>query len=246
MTRRIVTRNRPSEIPLQTSPNRTSRQNVIYPQFPRIRKRPLQVFKSHDDDGKILAGPHLHPSAKRRIASDGAIQSSNLLRTPSQVPSQSHHLIIPTSSPPASGVSSPRRRQVSEIDLTANTFNNDLDGEQTFKVVREFRSVHTLPSNIKVIMQAALEFIIKYLHFDNPLPDVKEILELIADPWANGCRVTRIFQDQPAEAPLKSVLSRTRFLSAFTFKAKAPELFKLKNLPVKEVKKRVDYLLEDD
>ncbi|KAI5801732.1 hypothetical protein DFH27DRAFT_525346 [Peziza echinospora] len=92
--------------------------------------------------------------------------------------------------------------------------------------------ISSLPSNVKMITQAASEFIIEYIHFDNPLPDVRRILELIADAWAHGCRVTGIFHDQPPEAhvsltptiPLKSVSSRTRSLSVFTFKNIAPKL----------------------
>ncbi|KAI5792985.1 hypothetical protein DFH27DRAFT_613339 [Peziza echinospora] len=190
MTGRIVTRNPPSEIPPQTSPNTTLRQNVISPQPPRIRKRPSQVFESHDDGAQIPPAPYLQQSAKRRVASGGTI-SSNALRTLLRVPLQSRHLNIPTLSPPASGDFSPLGRRVSKIHLTADGFNDDSDGERTIKVVRE--------------------------------------------SWS----------DQPAEGHLERVLSRTQSLSVFTFKTIALELLKFKDLPVEEVKKRVEYLLED-
>ncbi|KAI5781125.1 hypothetical protein DFH27DRAFT_617114 [Peziza echinospora] len=140
----------------------------------------------------------------------------------------------------------PLRRKGREIDLTSDGVNDESDGERTLKVVKESRSVHTLPTNIKLMTQAASEYILDYVHFENPLPDVREVLELIADAWAHDCRVTGTFHDQAAKAHLKSVLSRTRSLSVSTFKNIAPELFKFKGLGAEEIRTLVEYLLEDD
>lgn len=58
---------------------------------------------------------------------------------------------------------------------------------------RASRSIHLLPHEIQNILMAAKDYLKYDLFFNNPLPDIMEVLDLLSDAWAHGCKVTGTF-----------------------------------------------------